>query len=99
MIHQQLMTDGGRDALAADGSVVRIRPVRRSDAAALIDLHEEASAESLYRRFMSAAGSHAIAAEVARIVRHPSRDHAALVAVSAGRLVGVCSYDIGTAHV
>ncbi len=84
---------GGVDALAADGAIIRIRPVRADDAVALTDLHERASNDTLYRRFLSA-GHHPIAGEVARLVRAPDADHAALVAVERGRLVGVSSYEV-----
>ncbi|HZD98677.1 MAG TPA: GNAT family N-acetyltransferase [Micromonosporaceae bacterium] len=84
---------GGVDALAADGAIIRIRPVRAGDAVALTDLHERASNDTLYRRFLSA-GHHPIAGEVARLVRTPDADHAALVAVERGRVVGVSSYEV-----
>jgi acyl-CoA synthetase (NDP forming)/GNAT superfamily N-acetyltransferase len=84
---------GGLDALAADGAIIRIRPVRADDAAALTDLHERASNDALYRRFLSA-GHHPIAGEIARLVRPPDADHAALVAVERGRVVGVSSYEV-----
>jgi len=84
---------GGVDALAADGAIIRIRPVRADDAAALTDLHERASNDTLYRRFLCT-GHHPIAGEVARLVRNPDADHATLVAVERGRMVGVSSYEV-----
>src|SRR5262245_51552803 len=85
--------DRGVDALTADGSVVRIRPVRADDRDALTDLHLQASAEARYRRFIAHVGSHAVAREVSRLTR-AGDDHVALVAVEHGRIVGVGSYEL-----
>jgi acyl-CoA synthetase (NDP forming)/GNAT superfamily N-acetyltransferase len=85
--------DGGIDVLTADGAVIRIRPVSPADAGTLIDLHERASDDALYRRFL-ATGHHPIAGEVARLIRPPDIDHAALIAVEHGRAIGVCSYEV-----
>jgi hypothetical protein len=41
----------GWDALAADGSVVHIRPVRPDDEAALLALNKRVSDRSIYLRF------------------------------------------------
>lgn len=96
MIRQKTsaIADGGTDALAADGGVIRIRPVRSTDSGALTHLHEYASKESLYRRFVSHAGHYTIAAEVTRLVREPGDSHATLVATEKDRLVGVASYEV-----
>jgi acyl-CoA synthetase (NDP forming)/GNAT superfamily N-acetyltransferase len=91
--HGSLSSDSGVDALTADGAVIRIRPVRATDAAGLTELHERASDETLYRRFL-ATGHHPIAGEVARLIRPPDGDHAVLVAVEHGRTIGVCSYEV-----
>ena len=85
--------EGGLDVLTADGGIVRIRPVRADDAAGLTDLHERASDETLYRRFL-ATGHHQIVGEVARLIRPPDADHIALVALERDRVVGVCSYEV-----
>jgi acyl-CoA synthetase (NDP forming)/GNAT superfamily N-acetyltransferase len=84
---------GGIDALLADGAIIRIRPIRPADVAELTALHEGASDETLYRRFLST-GHHGIAGEVARITRPADMTFAALVAVERGRIVGVCSYEL-----
>ncbi len=84
---------GGLDALSADGAIVRIRAVRADDAASLADLHERASDDALYRRFL-AIGHHGIAAEVARLIRPPDETFAALVAVERNEIIGVCSYEL-----
>src|SRR5262245_31260835 len=85
--------DGGVDALTADGSVIRIRPVHTDDRSALTDLHLRASVEARYRRFITPAGPHTVASEVARLTR-PGADHRALVAVEHGRIVGAVSYEV-----
>jgi acyl-CoA synthetase (NDP forming)/GNAT superfamily N-acetyltransferase len=78
------------DAIAADGGIVRIRPVTAGDEAALRELHLSASPESLYRRFF--VGGHAgIEAEVARLCQPAGPDHLALLAEQAGQVVGVGS--------
>ena len=91
--HHPFASDGGVDVLTADGAVIRIRPVRTADASGLVALHERASSETLYRRFL-ATGHHPIVGEVARLIRPPDADHAALVAVERGRVIGVCSYEV-----
>ena len=83
----------GWDALAADGSVVHIRPVRPDDEDALRALNQRVSDRSIYLRFfgVSRVGadqhSHHLSAE--------SEDdgHVALVAEAAGRLVAVGSFE------
>ena len=86
-----LVFEGGTDALLADGAIIRIRPVRPADVAELTALHERASDETLYRRFLST-GHHGIAGEVARINRPADTTFAALVSVERGMIVGVCTY-------
>jgi acyl-CoA synthetase (NDP forming)/GNAT superfamily N-acetyltransferase len=87
--------DEGLDALTVDGSIVRIRPARPKDAAALAALHERASELSLYRRFFST-GKTAIAAEVTRITRPDDGRHVTLVAEESGDILGVASYELLT---
>jgi acyl-CoA synthetase (NDP forming)/GNAT superfamily N-acetyltransferase len=67
--------------------------VHTEDAVALTDLHERASDDTLYRRFLSA-GHHPIAGEIDRLVRPPDADHVALVALERGRVIGVTSYEV-----
>ena len=83
----------GADALTADGAIVAIRPVTTADAEALTDLFHRSSAASLRLRFFATPGASVLAAEVARLTRPPSPDHAALVAVLAGDVVGVASFE------
>ncbi|NUT34376.1 MAG: GNAT family N-acetyltransferase [Hamadaea sp.] len=82
------------DALAADGRVVRIRSVSPSDAAALAALFQNSSPDGLRMRFFAVPGPATIAAEVARLVRPDSADHAVVLAVQSGRVVGVASYEL-----
>jgi GNAT superfamily N-acetyltransferase len=82
--------DGGHDALAADGAIVRIRPVVPADRRALADLYGRTSDENLYRRFLCA-GRGGIAAELDRLTRPDDGDHVVAVAIERGRLVGVAS--------
>jgi len=78
------------DAVAADGGIVRIRPVTPADEEALRELHLSASPESLYRRFF--VGGHAgVAAEVARLCGPVDPDRIALLAEQAGQIIGVGS--------
>jgi acyl-CoA synthetase (NDP forming)/N-acetylglutamate synthase-like GNAT family acetyltransferase len=86
-------TDDGLDVLTVDGAIVRIRPARPDDAEALTALHDRASAETLYRRFLST-GKNPIAHEVIRLVRPRDDDHVALVAVENGDVIGVASYEL-----
>ncbi|MFI7065252.1 GNAT family N-acetyltransferase [Kribbella sp. NPDC050124] len=84
--------EGGWDALAADGSVVRIRPIRADDETALKAMNERLSDRSVYLRFFALdrrgadAHSHHLA--------DGSPDHQALVAETAGHVVGVASYEL-----
>ncbi|MCU7724882.1 GNAT family N-acetyltransferase [Actinoplanes sp. KI2] len=81
----------GVDALAADGGIVTIRPVRADDRKALERLYDDASPESLRLRFFAVPGSGALAAEVDRLCRPESDRHLAVLAVEGGRLVGVAA--------
>lgn len=83
----------GWDALAADGSVVHLRPVRPEDEEALRQLHERASDRSIYLRYftlnrdLGSRQSHHMA-EAA-----PADDHVVLIAEAGGRFVGVGSFE------
>ncbi|HEY7176049.1 MAG TPA: GNAT family N-acetyltransferase, partial [Micromonosporaceae bacterium] len=58
----------------------------------LRDLHERASDDMLYRRFLST-GHGSIPREVTRLVRPPAADHDVLVAAERDRIIGVGSYE------
>lgn len=83
----------GADALTADGAIVSIRPATSADTAALTDLFRRSSAASLRLRFFATPGESVLAAEVARLTRPASPDHAALIAELAGEVIGVASYE------
>src|ERR1700758_2809652 len=79
-------------ALLADGSTVEIRPAGPSDFDAVKAMHEAMSPDNLYLRFFNfsrLAGE----TEAHRICREPRPGHAALLALSAGEVVGCASYD------
>jgi acyl-CoA synthetase (NDP forming)/GNAT superfamily N-acetyltransferase len=81
------------DALTADGAIVAIRPVSAGDAEALADLFRRGSADSLRLRFFATPGPLLLAAEVARLTRPATPEHATIAAELAGTLVGVASYE------
>jgi acyl-CoA synthetase (NDP forming)/GNAT superfamily N-acetyltransferase len=79
-------------ALLADGATVEIRPARPDDFDAVRDVHQKMSSDNLYLRFFSlspVAGERA----AGRICREPSPDHASLLAVLDGEVVGYGSYE------
>ena len=82
----------GWDALASDGSVVRIRPIRPDDEAALNAMNERVSDRSVYLRFFRI--NRRGADEHAHHLATDDDGHVALVAEDGGRLVGVASYEL-----
>ena len=79
-------------ALLADGATVEIRPARPDDFDAVQDVHQKMSRDNLYLRFFSlspVAGERA----AGRICREPAPDHASLLAVLDGEVVGYGSYE------
>jgi acyl-CoA synthetase (NDP forming)/GNAT superfamily N-acetyltransferase len=80
------------DAVAADGGIVRIRPVATGDADGLRELHLSASDQSLYRRFF-VGGRASVEGEVARLVRPAGPDHFALLAEQSGQVIGAGSVE------
>src|SRR5512142_231830 len=84
-------TEAGAYALLTDGTTVEIRPARPGDFEAVRGMHTKMSPDNLYLRFF---GVSALAAEreAHRICREPAPDHAALLAVLDGEVVG-CSSD------
>jgi acyl-CoA synthetase (NDP forming)/RimJ/RimL family protein N-acetyltransferase len=79
------------DALAADGRIVAIRPVRASDRRELAALYGAATPDNLRMRFFGAPGSGTLAAEVDRLCQPETDRHLAVVAHEGDRLVGVAS--------
>ena len=80
-------------ALLTDGTTIEIRPARPEDFAAVRDLHAQMSPDNLYLRFFSLSLM-AVEREARRICRDPAPDHAALLAVLDGEVVGCGSYEV-----
>jgi acyl-CoA synthetase (NDP forming)/RimJ/RimL family protein N-acetyltransferase len=83
--------NGGVDALAADGGIVTIRPVRPTDRRALAALYGDASPDSLRLRFFGTPSGTSLAAEVDRLCLPEDDQHVAVLAVEGDRVVGVAS--------
>ncbi|TDO48323.1 acyl-CoA synthetase (NDP forming) [Kribbella sp. VKM Ac-2571] len=81
----------GWDVLAADGSVVRIRPVREDDEQALEAMNQRVSDESIYLRFFGI--SRHMADEYTHHLAADHGDHVALVAEYGDDVVGIASYE------
>ncbi len=79
-------------ALLADGSTVEIRPAGPADFDAVKTMHEAMSPDNLYLRFFNFSRL-AAETEARRICRDPRPGHVALLALSAGEVVGCASYD------
>ena len=86
-------TEARAYALLTDGTTIEIRPARPGDFDAVRDMHTKMSPDNLYLRFFSFS---AVAAEgeARRICREPAPDHAALLAVLDGEVVGCSSYEV-----
>ena len=84
-------------ALLTDGTMIEIRPARRDDYDAVRQMHEKLSPDSLYLRFFSMSPQSA-KREAQRLCREPGPDHAPLLAVLDGEVIGCGSYEVdGTA--
>jgi GNAT superfamily N-acetyltransferase len=81
-----------RFALLADGTTVEIRQATRADADDVRAMHERLSPANAYFRFFSFSPQ-APEREARRLTRPPGPDHAALLALLGGELVGVASYE------
>jgi acyl-CoA synthetase (NDP forming)/GNAT superfamily N-acetyltransferase len=79
-------------ALLADGSTVEIRPAGPADFDAVRAMHEAMSPDNTYMRFFNLSRL-AAETEARRICREPRPGHVALLALSAGEVVGCVSYD------
>ncbi|MGH2927566.1 MAG: GNAT family N-acetyltransferase, partial [Solirubrobacteraceae bacterium] len=80
-------------ALLADGRTVEIRPATSADFAAVKDMHEAMSPNNAYLRFFSLSRL-AAEQEARRVTRKQGPDHAALLALYDGRVVGLASYEV-----
>ena len=79
-------------ALLADGRTVQIRSATAEDFDAVRAMHEAMSPDNAYLRFFSLSRM-ASELEARRVSRDPGLDHAALLAVYEGQVVGVASYE------
>jgi acyl-CoA synthetase (NDP forming)/GNAT superfamily N-acetyltransferase len=80
-------------ALLADGRTVEIRPAGAADFVAVKAMHEAMSPDNAYLRFFSISRL-AAEQEARRVTRAPGPDHAALLALYDGRVVGLASYEV-----
>ena len=80
-------------ALLADGRTVEIRPAATADFAAVKAMHEAMSPNNAYLRFFSLSRL-AAEQEARRVTREPGPDHAALLALYDGQVVGLASYEV-----
>ena len=81
-------------ALLNDGTTVEIRPARPEDVDAVRDMHDKMSPDNLYLRFFSV-NRLAAEQEARRVCRDRAPDHAALLAVLDGEVVGCGTYERG----
>ena len=79
-------------ALLTDGTTIEIRSAWPDDVDAVRDMHQKLSPDSLYLRFFSMNPS-AAEREARRLCREPAPDHAALLALLDGELMGCGSYE------
>ena len=89
------MSEGAENstyALLTDGTTIEIRPARPTDFAVVRDMHAKISPDNLYLRFFSVSPIVA-EQEARRVCREPGPDHAALLAVLDGEVVGCGTYE------
>ena len=87
------LTAGVRSyALLADGATIEIRPASQSDLDRVLVFHQAMSPDNLYLRFFSLS-KRAAEQEAQRVCRPAGPDHAALLALLDGEVVGVASYE------
>jgi acyl-CoA synthetase (NDP forming)/GNAT superfamily N-acetyltransferase len=79
-------------ALLTDGATVEIRPARPGDFAAVRDMHVKMSPDNLYLRFFSMS-PYVAEQQARRVCREPGPDHAALLALLDGEVVGCGTYE------
>ena len=79
-------------ALLTDGATIEIRPARPGDFDAVQDMHAKMSPENFYLRFFTVSPG-AAEQEARRICREPAPDHAALLAVLDGQMIGCGSFE------
>jgi GNAT superfamily N-acetyltransferase len=80
-----------RDIVLRTGATVRLRAIRREDAAAVERLHEAMSPRSLYFRFLGVPGP-SLAKQIAAMCAADGRSQVVLVAESGDRIVAIAGY-------
>jgi RimJ/RimL family protein N-acetyltransferase len=80
------------EVLLRDGTSLEVRPIRPTDADALVALHARLSADTIYRRYFGAR-PHLSPADVDRFTRVDGRARFALVAMRGTDLVAVARYE------
>ncbi len=80
------------DVVLADGGVAHLRPVRPSDAEAVVDFHHRQSPESLYYRYFSPKPT-LTTAEVEHLTDSSDDRNVGFVAFDGDELVGIGRYD------
>jgi acyl-CoA synthetase (NDP forming)/GNAT superfamily N-acetyltransferase len=88
-----IQTGRGAYALLTDGTTIQIRAAVPEDFALVRELHAKMSPDNLYLRFFSMSRA-AAEQEARRICRPPGPDHAALLAVLDGEVVGCGAYEL-----
>jgi acyl-CoA synthetase (NDP forming)/GNAT superfamily N-acetyltransferase len=83
-------------ALLADGRTVELRQPTAGDFDAVKAMHEAMSPNNAYLRFFSLS-KRAAEQEARRVTRTPADDHAALLALYDGAVVGVASFEVARA--
>jgi acyl-CoA synthetase (NDP forming)/GNAT superfamily N-acetyltransferase len=90
------VAEQGAYALLADGTTILIRPARQEDCDAVRDMHAAMSADDRYLRFFTFSKL-VPDQEARRVCRAPGPDHAALLAVLDGEVIGCGSFECGDA--
>jgi acyl-CoA synthetase (NDP forming)/GNAT superfamily N-acetyltransferase len=90
------VTGQGAYALLADGTTILIRSARPQDYDAVRDMHAAMSADDRYLRFFTFSKL-VPDQEARRVCRAPGPDHAALLAVLDGEVIGCGSFECGDA--
>jgi acyl-CoA synthetase (NDP forming)/GNAT superfamily N-acetyltransferase len=80
-------------ALLADGRTVEIRPATPADFEVVKVMHDQMSPNNAYLRFFSLSKV-AAQQEARRVTREPGPDHAALLALYDGEVVGIASFEV-----
>ncbi|HEX6197114.1 MAG TPA: GNAT family N-acetyltransferase [Jiangellaceae bacterium] len=86
------MTADGHSLSAPDPGVT-LRLLGRNDARSVAELLLDTSNESLHQRFFTVPSHSHLRAEIERLTRPASRQHAAVGAEIGGKLVGVASFE------